>query len=70
MNTEIVTERLRQKPFRPFAIETVGGSWIDVEREEDLMVADRTPPVRIVLFSNNGRLWILGPEQIATIESR
>lgn len=71
MNAQIVNERLRQVPFRPFALETIGGTWIDVDREADVLIYDRKPPVRIVLFdSHTGRLFILEPEQVSAIEGK
>ena len=71
MNPQIVNERLRQVPFRPFAVETTGGTWIDVDREADVLIYDRKPPVRIILFDSlTGRLYIVSPEQISAIESK
>jgi hypothetical protein len=71
MTAQIVNERLRQVPFRPFDIETEGGTWIDIDREADVLIYDRFKPVRIVFFdSHTGRMFILEPEQISTIESK
>lgn len=71
MNAQLLNERMRQVPFRPFAVETIGGTWIDVDREADVLIYDRKPPVRIVLFdSHTGRLYILDPDQVSSIEGR
>ena len=68
MTTNSLLDRIEQKPFRPFAVETIGGTWINIDRESDVLVYDRTKPIRIVIFDSNGRLYILESEQIATIE--
>jgi hypothetical protein len=71
MTANSLLDRIYQKPFRPFALETVGGSWIDVDREQDVLIYDRKSPqrpIRIVIFDPNGRLYILEPEQISPVE--
>jgi hypothetical protein len=65
-NLARITERAAQRPFRPFAVETIGGSWIDVQREDDILVRGQ----RIVIFDPSTRMYILGPEQISAIEAR
>jgi len=70
MTAESIIERISQKPFRAFALETTDDTWIEVDREEDVLVYRRTPPVRITIFDASGRLYILEPEQIAAIESK
>jgi len=65
-NLARITERANQRPFRPFAVETISGSWIDVQREEDILVRGQ----RIVIFDPSARMYILGPEQIGAIEAR
>jgi hypothetical protein len=70
MNVEAINERIRQKPFRPFAVETIGGSWIEVDREGDVLIYDRFLPSRIVLFTSTGVMYILEPAQISAIEAR
>jgi hypothetical protein len=65
-NLARITERATQRPFRPFSIETIGGSWIDVNTEADILVRGQ----RIVIFDKNSRMYILGPEQISAIEGR
>jgi hypothetical protein len=44
MKLSDIEERAEQKPFRPFALETTGGSWIDVEKQSDIFLP---PGVRI-----------------------
>lgn len=68
MTVASILERIDQKPFRPFAVETVGGSWVDVEDEADIYISRRKH--RIVIFDPNGRMYILEPEQISTIEAK
>jgi hypothetical protein len=63
-----ITEAAAQRPFRPFAVETVGGTWIDIEREADILV--RNQPARIVIFDSAGRMYVFGSEQISAIERR
>jgi hypothetical protein len=67
-NFKRIKEAAAQRPFRPFAVETVGGTWIDVEREADILV--RSTPARIVIFDSAGRMYVFGPEQISAIERR
>jgi len=64
-----IKERLEQRPFRPFALETTGGSWIEVEKESSVLLSERRPDL-VVVFDPSGRLWILGIDQIASLESR
>jgi hypothetical protein len=64
-----IKERLEQRPFRPFALETTGGSWIEVEKESSVLLSERRPDL-VVVFDPNGRLWILGVDQISSLESR
>jgi hypothetical protein len=37
MTVESILERIRQKPFRPIALETVDKTWIKVDREADYL---------------------------------
>lgn len=71
MTAKTVKEIFNQKPFRPLAIETVGGSWIRVESEEDVLIytRDLNRP-RVVVFDEMGSLYILEPEQISAIAAR
>jgi hypothetical protein len=64
-----IKERLDQRPFRPFAIETVGGSWIDVDKESSVLISERRPDL-VVVFDPNGRLYILGVDQISALEGK
>lgn len=64
-----IQERATQNPFRPFALETNGGTWIDVEHQSCIYL----PPVRpdiIIIFDQGGRMFILNPEQITALEVR
>jgi hypothetical protein len=68
MTASNLLERINQKPFRPFAIETVGGTWIDVDREADVLIYDRKKPIRMVIFDPSGRMYVFEPEQISALE--
>ena len=68
MTASNLLERINQKPFRPFAIETVGGTWIDVDREADVLIYDRKKPIRIVIIDPSGRMYVFEPEQISALE--
>jgi hypothetical protein len=68
MTASNLLERINQKPFRPFALETIGGTWIDVDREADVLIYERNKPVRVVIFDPNGRMYVLEPEQISALE--
>jgi hypothetical protein len=70
MTAARILERINQKPFRPFAVETIGGSWIDVDREADVLVYERKKPVRVVIFDPDGRMYIFEPDQISAIEAK
>ena len=68
MTASNILERISQKPFRPFALETIGGTCIDVDREADLLIYERKKPVRLVIFDPNGRMYVFEPDQISAIE--
>ena len=63
-----ILERINQKPFRAFALETIGGTWIDVDREQDVLVYERNKPIRVVIFNPNGKMYVFEPEQISALE--
>jgi hypothetical protein len=67
MTLQTIKERLSQKPFRAFALETVGGTWLDVSRESDCVIFERNGLVRIVIFATNGEMNILEPDQVASV---
>lgn len=68
MTADNILERVNPKPFRPFSLETVGGTWIDVDREQDVLVYERKNPIRMVIFDINGRMYVLEPDQISAID--
>jgi hypothetical protein len=70
MTADSILERVEQKPFRPFALETIGGTWVEVDRKADLLLYDRNKPIRLVVFDPNGRMYIFEPDQISAIEVR
>jgi hypothetical protein len=70
MTAENILERINQKPFRPLALETVGGTRIEVNRAEDIFIYDRIKTTCVVLFDSADRKFVYEPEQITAIESR
>jgi hypothetical protein len=68
MTANSILERLSQKPFRSFALETIGGTWIEVDRDADILVYERKKPIRIVIFDIGGRMYVFEPEQISALE--
>ena len=70
MTAESILERINQKPFRPIALETVGGTRIEIDREEDIFIYDRIKTTSVVLFDPEGRKFIYEPNQITAIEAR
>ena len=45
-------ERLEQRPLRPFAIETTGGSWIEVEKDPEFYPSEAR--IQMELSGPNG----------------
>jgi hypothetical protein len=70
MTVESVLERINQRPFRPIALETVDGTWIEIEREADIFIYDRMKTTSVVIFDPEGAKFIFEPEQISAIEAR
>ncbi len=70
MTVESVLERINQRPFRPIALETVDGTWIEIEREADIFIYDRMKTTSVVIFDPEGANFIFEPEQISAIEAR
>jgi hypothetical protein len=64
-----IAERAEQRPFRPFAIETVGGGLIEIEKESDILLPPRRPDL-VIVFNPTGRMWILDRSQISALEAR
>jgi hypothetical protein len=64
-----ISERAEQRPFRPFAVETTGGSWIEVAKESDIFLPARRPDV-VVIFDVSGRMFVLALDQISAVESK
>jgi hypothetical protein len=59
-----------KRQFRPIALETVGGTWIEIEHEADIFIYDRMKTTSVVAFDPEGRKFIFEPEQISAIEPR
>jgi hypothetical protein len=64
MTIGAIKERVTQEPFRPFTVETVGGSWIEVPRRESIAISPYEP-VRLVIFDSDGTMFIFEPDQIS-----
>lgn len=69
MKLDDIAQRAEQQPFRPFAIETTGGSWIDVEKPANIFLPEVRPDL-VIVFDPNGRMYILGVEQISALEAK
>jgi hypothetical protein len=69
MKLSDIQERVNQRPFRPFAVETVGGTWILVDSESNIMMSDRRPGL-MVIFDSGGHLWILDVNDVSALESK
>ena len=69
MKVQEIQDRATQVPFRAFAIETTGGSWIDIEKPEQIFLPVPRPDIAIV-FEKGGKIYILGIDQIAALEVR
>ena len=69
MKLSDIQERVTQRPFRAFALETTGGTWIDIQKESDVFLPERRPDI-VIVFDASGRLYILSLDQIATLESK
>jgi hypothetical protein len=69
MTVESILERIRQKPFRPIALETIDKTWIKVDREADIFIYDRMEAACVVIFDSKRRKFVFAPEQISAIEA-
>lgn len=70
MTLRNIKERVEQRPFRLFAVETSGATWIEVKRESDILIRTRLDSVIVVVFDDSGRLYVLEPAQISALELR
>ena len=61
-----IEARAHQRPFRPFALETVGGPWVEVQSEADIFLPPRRPDI-IIVFDRTDRLFILALDQISAL---
>jgi hypothetical protein len=64
-----IEARAHQRPFRPFALETVGGPWVEVQSEADIFLPPRRADL-VIVFDPTDRLFILALDQISAIESK
>jgi hypothetical protein len=70
MTVESILERIKQKPFRPIALETVDKTWIKFDREADISSMATWKAPCVVIFDPKGRKFVFAPEQISSIEAR
>jgi hypothetical protein len=70
MTLASIKERLSQKPFRPFALETIGGAWIDVNHEADCAIFERNGRAQIFAFAQSGEMYVLEPDQVVSLAMR
>ena len=70
MTVESILEKIRQKPFRPIALETIDRTWIKVDREADIFIYDSMEAACVVIFDPKRRKFVFAPEQISAIETR
>jgi hypothetical protein len=57
------------QPFRPFMLETSGGTAVDVLRAEDIFLPPRRPDLAII-FDFSGRMFILDAEHITGLVTK
>lgn len=65
MTFEIILEQIRREPFRPFALETTGGSWVEVDASHRIAISDTG---HIAVFSQSGALLLLEADQVSALE--
>jgi hypothetical protein len=68
MTASSLLERIKQRPFRPFAVETIGGTSIDVEEEADIVLRKKGNREWVVIFASNGAMYVFEPDQISGVE--
>jgi hypothetical protein len=65
MKISDIVQRVNQKPFRPFIMETAG-TQIEVAEASSVMMNDRRPDI-VVVFDPDGHLFILCVDQISSL---
>jgi hypothetical protein len=66
MNLERIKERVHAVPFRPFIIETIGGTQIEVISPDYVMFAPEDRDL-IVAFDRASRMFLVTTDQVASI---
>ena len=64
-----IRKQIEQHPFRPFAIETNGGTVIQVNRPEDIQMSPH-PPHLVVVFNADGTFYVVDPKEVSSIGVR
>lgn len=64
-----IKRQIDMEPFRPFAIETGGGTWVTVGEREAIGVSPYAPHL-IVVFDQDGTFYTIDPEQVSAIQNR
>jgi hypothetical protein len=62
-----IRKQAEQRPFRPFAIETNGGTQIHVFRKEDIQISPH-PPHLVIIFHTDGSFYAIDPAQVSAIQ--
>jgi hypothetical protein len=66
MEIERIKERVNAIPFRPFTIETTGGTQIEVISPDYVMFAPEDRDL-IVAFDRTSRMFLVTTDQVASI---
>jgi len=66
MEIERIKERVNAIPFRPFTIETTGGTQIEIVSPDYVMFAPEDRDL-IVAFDRASRMFLVTTEQVASI---
>jgi hypothetical protein len=62
-----ISKRATQEPFRPFAIKTIDGTWIDVEKRSNILLPAARPDLVIVFDAVDGGTYVVGINDIAAL---
>jgi len=66
MEIERIKERVKAIPFRPFTIETTGGTQIEIVSPDYVMFAPEDRDL-IVAFDRASRMFLVTTDQVASI---
>ena len=66
MSIEEFRKLQKHSPFRPFAIETNGGTAIKVSTPEQIAISPARDDL-VIVFDDSGGYWFLDPAQISAL---